>query len=127
MVRALGVVVHQPTLPMAWKVVRGNTQGAWRPLGETRLRRGRVPQDCTGVWADRLGLGVAAGVGGNRVQRMASAEAGECAGHLSFVGGASVGGVLFGAGGSAGVGEAFSHRLRWTWVVFWGIETHEPW
>ena len=36
-VLALGVVVHHHTIPTAWKVVRGNTKGAWLPLCETLL------------------------------------------------------------------------------------------
>jgi hypothetical protein len=45
-VLALGVVVHQHTIPVAWKVVRGNTKGAWLPLCEALLGvlRGALPQ-----------------------------------------------------------------------------------
>ena len=45
-VLALGVVVHQHTIPVAWKVVRGNTKGAWLLLCEALLGvlRGALPQ-----------------------------------------------------------------------------------
>jgi hypothetical protein len=45
-VLALGVVVHHPTIPIAWKGVRGNTLGAWRPLCAALLGvlRGALPK-----------------------------------------------------------------------------------
>jgi hypothetical protein len=45
-VLALGVVVHQHTIPIAWKVVRGNTKGAWLPLCEALfgVLRGALPK-----------------------------------------------------------------------------------
>ena len=50
-VLARGVVVYQHTLPIAWKVVRGNTKGAWRPLCEPRLAllRGALPKSIPGL------------------------------------------------------------------------------
>ena len=62
-VLALGVVVHQHTIPTAWKVVRGNTKGAWLPLCETLLGllRGALPKSVFvyvltdwGLWSPEL-------------------------------------------------------------------------
>jgi hypothetical protein len=62
-VLALGVVVHQHTIPIAWKVVRGNTKGAWLPLCEAMraLLRGALPKSMPvyvltdrGLWSPEL-------------------------------------------------------------------------
>jgi hypothetical protein len=62
-VLALGVVVHQHTIPVAWKVVRGNTKGAWLPLCEALLGvlRGALPKSIPvyvltdrGLWSPEL-------------------------------------------------------------------------
>ena len=62
-VLARGVVVHQHTLPIAWKVVRGNTKGAWLPLCEAMraLLRDALPKSVPvyvltdrGLWSPEL-------------------------------------------------------------------------
>ena len=62
-VLALGVVVHQHTIPVAWTIVRGNTKGAWLPLCETLLGllRGALPKSLSvfvltdrGLWSPQL-------------------------------------------------------------------------
>jgi hypothetical protein len=62
-VLALGVVVHHHTIPIAWKVVRGNTIGAWLPLCEALLGllRGALPKAMPvyvltdrGLWSPEL-------------------------------------------------------------------------
>jgi hypothetical protein len=62
-VLALGVVVHHHTIPIAWKVVRGNTKGAWLPLCEAMraLLRGALPKSMPvyvltdrGLWSPEL-------------------------------------------------------------------------
>jgi hypothetical protein len=106
-VLALGVVVHHHTIPIAWRVLRGNTKGAWLPLCEAMLAllRGALPKSMPvyvltdrGLWSPEL-------FWGNRAQRVASADAHQRARQLSSVvgaSGASVGGVVSCAGGSAG-------------------------
>ena len=60
---ALGVVVHHHTIPIAWRVVRGNTKGAWLPLCEAMraLLRGALPKSIPvyvltdrGLWSPKL-------------------------------------------------------------------------
>jgi hypothetical protein len=60
-VLALGVVVHHHTIPIAWKVVRGNTKGAWLPMCEAMraLLRGALPKSMPVYVLDRSGLVVA--------------------------------------------------------------------
>jgi hypothetical protein len=62
-VLALGVVVHQHTIPVAWKVVRGNTKGAWLPWCEQMLAllQGALPKAMPvyvltdrGLWSPEL-------------------------------------------------------------------------
>jgi hypothetical protein len=62
-VLALGVVVHHHTIPIAWKVVRGNTIGAWLPLCVALLGvlRGALPKAMPvyvltdrGLWSPEL-------------------------------------------------------------------------
>ncbi len=62
-VLALGVVVHHHTIPIAWRVLRGNTKGAWLPLCEAMLAllRGALPKSMPvyvltdrGLWSPEL-------------------------------------------------------------------------
>ena len=133
-VLALGVVVHQHTIPVAWKVVRGNTKGAWLPLCQelVALLRGALPKSIPvyvltdrGLWSPEL----YAAIERNRWHPLMRINA---QGNFRPLWGRRKRALASFCPARAGVqvvvaGEAFRYRLRCTLVVFWGEGAQEPW
>jgi hypothetical protein len=127
---ALGVVVHHHTIPVAWAIVRGNTQGAWRLLCETLLGllQGALPKSLPvfvltdrGLWSPQL-FGAIGRNGWHPLMRVnAQGKWGRRARALASFCPARSGRQV------AIAGEAFSHRLRCRLVVFWGEGAQAPW
>jgi hypothetical protein len=133
-VLALGVVVHQHTIPVAWTIVRGNTKGAWRPLCEALLGllRGALPKSLPvfvltdrGLWSPQL-FGAIVRNGWHPLMRV------NAQGNFRPLWGRRARALASFCPARSGLqvaiaGEAFSHRLRCRLVVFWGEGAQEPW
>jgi hypothetical protein len=133
-VLALGVVVHHHTIPVAWKVVRGNTKGAWQPLCEALLGllRGALPKSLPvlvltdrGLWSPQL-FGAIGRNGWHPLMRV------NAQGNFRPLWGRRARALASFCPARSGLqvaiaGEAFSHRLRCRLVVFWGEGAQEPW
>jgi hypothetical protein len=133
-VLALGVVVHQHTIPIAWQVVRGNTKGAWLPRCTQMLAllQGALPKSIPvyvltdwGLWSPQLFAAIVR----NRWHPLMRVNAqgtfrplwGRRARVLASLCPARAGQQV------AIAGEAFRYRLRCTLVVFWGEGAQEAW
>jgi hypothetical protein len=133
-VLALGVVVHQHTIPVAWTIVRGNTKGAWLPLCEALLGvlRDALPQAIPayvltdrGLWSPELFAAIVRN-GWHPLMRI------NAQGNFRPLWGRRARALASLCPARAGqqvalAGEAFSHRLRCRLVVFWGEGAQEPW
>jgi hypothetical protein len=126
-VLALGVVVHHHTIPIAWRVLRGNTKGAWLPLCEAMLAllRGALPKAMPvyvltdrGLWSPEL-FGAIVRNGWHPLMRI------NAQGNFRPLWGRRARALASLCPARAGqqvviAGEAFRYRLRCTLVVFWG-------
>jgi hypothetical protein len=133
-VLALGVVVHQHTIPVAWKVVRGNTKGAWLPWCEQMLAllQGALPKAMPvyvltdrGLWSPEL----YAAIERNRWHPLMRINA---QGNFRPLWGRGKRPLASFCPARSGrqvaiAGEAFRYRLRCTLVVFWGEGAQELW
>ena len=133
-VLALGVVVHQHTIPVAWKVVRGNTKGAWLPLCEALLGvlRGALPKSMPvyvltdrGLWSPQLFAAIVRN-GWHPLMRI------NAQGYFRPLWGRRKRALASLCPARAGqqvvvAGEAFRYRLRCTLVVFWGAGAQDVW
>jgi len=132
-VLALGVVVHHHTIPIAWKVVRGNTKGAWLPMCEAMraLLRGALPKSMPvyvltdrGLWSPQL-FGAIVRNGWHPLMRI------NAQGNFRPLWGRRARALVALCPARAGqqvvlAGEAFRYRLRCRLVVFWGAGAQEP-
>jgi hypothetical protein len=133
-VLALGVVVHHHTIPIAWRVVRGNTKGAWLPLCEAMLAllRGALPKSMPvyvltdrGLWSPEL-FGAIVRNGWHPLMRI------NAQGNFRPLWGRRARALASLCPARAGqqvviAGEAFRYRLRCTLVVFWGAGAQDVW
>jgi hypothetical protein len=133
-VLALGVVVHQHTIPVAWTIVRGNTKGAWLPLCEALLGllRGALPKSLPvfvltdrGLWSPQL-FGAIVRNGWHPLMRV------NAQGNFRPLWGRRARALASFCPARSGLqvaiaGEAFRYRLRCRLVVFWGEGAQEPW
>ncbi len=131
---ALGVVVHHHTIPIAWKVVRGNTKGAWLPMCEAMraLLRGALPKSMPvygltdwGLWSPEL-FGVIVRNGWHPLMRI------NAQGNFRPLWGRRARALVALCPARAGqqvviAGEAFRYRLRCRLVVFWGAGAQDVW
>jgi hypothetical protein len=131
---ALGVVVYQHTIPLAWKVVRGNTKGVWLPLCVQMLAllRGALPKCMPvsvltnrGLWSPQVYAAIQRN-GWHPLMRI------NAQGAFRPLWGRRKRPLVAFCPARAGVqvaiaGEAFRYRLRCTLVVFWGVGAQEPW
>jgi hypothetical protein len=133
-VLALGVVVHHHTIPIAWRVVRGNTKGAWLPLCEAMLAllRGALPKSMPvyvltdrGLWSPEL-FGAIVRNGWHPLMRI------NAQGNFRPLWGRRARPLVALCPARAGqqvviAGEAFRYRLRCSLVVFWGEGAQDVW
>ena len=133
-VLALGVVVHQQTIPVAWIIARGSTKGAWLPMCEAMraLLRGALPKSIPvyvltdrGLWSPELFAAIVR----NRWHPLMRINA---QGYFRPLWGRRKRALASLCPARAGqqvviAGEAFRYRLRCTLVVFWGEGAQEPW